>query len=192
MPDDSAKLRISSRAFQYLIGSLRLPASFIYAITQHHLPCGRGFRSAPAFSDCASVHELWYLLPVRAQFKCNDKAKAHSGNTAGSNQMDPFHYLHLPNAGLDIRGSHIANFCRYDSEGHTMIAVSINFMDGRWSRSVLEPKKRIREGWNMQDKLKMGKDPFYYHLIYFSSALRWWTNALSSINDQLIANVSGS
>lgn len=71
-----------------------------------------------------------------------------------------------------------------------MAAVIINFMDGRWSKSVLEPKRRIKEGWDAQDKLKIGKDPFYFHSIYFTSALRWWTNALGSVNDQLIAYVS--
>jgi hypothetical protein len=71
-----------------------------------------------------------------------------------------------------------------------MTAIAINFMDGRWSTSVLEPCKRIKETWAAQKRLEIAEDPFYIHSIYFSSVLRWWTNALSSVNGQLIAYVS--
>lgn len=107
--------------------------------------------------------------------------------------MNPFYYLHLADVELDIRGSQIAIFCRYDSEGEIITAVVLNFMDGRWSKSVLEPKRRIKEGWEMwscDSKERVEKNPFYVHLVYFTSALRWWTNALGSVNDQLIAYVS--
>ena len=73
-----------------------------------------------------------------------------------------------------------------------MTAVVLNFMDGRWSKSVLEPKTRLKDGWEMLNCTDRPRDPFYLHLVYFSSALRWWTNALGSINDQLIQHVGAS
>ena len=73
-----------------------------------------------------------------------------------------------------------------------MTAVVINFMDGRWSKSVLEPKSRVKDGWEMSKCANRPRDPFYLHLVYFSSALRWWTNAFGSVNDQLIQYVGPS
>ena len=192
LPHDSSKLRISSQSFRILIDVLHLPTSFVYAITQHHLPCGRGFHSSPGTDGGKKVSYLWYLLPVRTQFKCNDKETAHVGSTAGSNQMNPFYYLHLADLELDIRGNQIAIFCRYSSDGRLMTSVVVNFMDGRWSKSVLEPKRRIKEGWEVPHCSDKESDPFHLHLVYFTSALRWWTNALGSVNDQLIAYVRDS
>ena len=158
-------------------------------MTQHHLPCGRGFQSLPGINGGKKLNCLWYLLPVRTQFKCIDKDTAHLGSTAGSNQMNPFYYLHLADMELDIRGSQIAIFCRYSSCGQFMTAVVVNFMDGRWSKAVLEPKTRVKEGWELPNCLDKESDPFYLHSVYFTSALRWWTNALGSVNEQLIAYV---
>ena len=159
-------------------------------MTQHHLPCGRGFHSSYGADLDKKIKHLWYLLPVRTQFKCNDKGSAHIASTAGSNQMNPFYYLHLADMELDIRGSQIAIFCRYDDVGTTMTAVVLNFMDGRWSKSVLEPKKRLMHGYEGLTTAQRPSDPFYLHLVYFSSALRWWTNALGGIDHQLIRYVS--
>ncbi|KAL8789265.1 MAG: hypothetical protein Q9195_006911 [Heterodermia aff. obscurata] len=101
--------------------------------------------------------------------------------------MNPFYYLHLADMEVDIRGSQIAIFCRYDSRKRLMIAVVINFMDGRWSKSVLKPQKRIKEGWETRHCPSEEQDFFQIHSVYFASALRWWTNALGSVNEQLIA-----
>lgn len=105
--------------------------------------------------------------------------------------MNPFYYLHLSDVELDIRGSKIAVFCRYGRAGRSMTAIAINFMDGRWSKSVLEPCKRIKQTWAAHERLQVADDPFYLHSVLFSSVLRWWNNALSSVYSQLIAYVSG-
>lgn len=191
IPADSSKLRISASAFRILICRLHLPAPFISALSSYHLPCGRGFGTRKDGNTGEFFHEMWYFLPLRVQYKCNDKATEHEGSTAGSNQMNPFHYLlHLSDIGIDIRGSRIAIFSRYDSVGKTMITTAISFMDGRWSKTALEPKTRIKECWERSKELDTPKDPFQVHCVFFTSALRWWTNTLDGVNEQLMAYVS--
>lgn len=183
-------LRISSQAFRILVARLFLPGSFIYALSRYHLPCGRGF-STRGTGEKDMRLELWYFLPVRVQYKCNDKATEHEGSTAGSNQMNPFHYLlHLSDIGIDIRGSRIAVFSKYSLDRKSTVTIAVNFMDGRWSRAALEPKKRIKEAWDFKGEQDIPNGPFDVHCVYFTSALRWWTNALNSVNEQLMAYVS--
>ncbi|KAN0113226.1 hypothetical protein V8E51_006177 [Hyaloscypha variabilis] len=187
IPPDSSMLRISSQAFRILSSSLHLPVSFIYALSRYHLPNGRGFFTRGTDDGEYKLHEMWYILPLRVQYKCNDKAKEHEGSTTGSNQMNPFHYLlHLSDIGIDIRGSRIAVFSRYSADGKSMVTVAVSFMDGRWSRAALEPKKRIKETWDVNTGSDLQNRPFDVHCIYFTSALRWWTNALGSVNEQLM------
>ncbi|KAH6703105.1 hypothetical protein BKA61DRAFT_192534 [Leptodontidium sp. MPI-SDFR-AT-0119] len=189
MPANSAKLRTSPSSFRILITKLQLPAPFVYALSRYHLPCGRGFNTRKAPQRNATVHEMWYFLPLRVQYKCNDKAKEHEGSTAGGNQMNPFHYLlHLSDVGVDVRGSRIALFSRHDSTGKMMATLAISFMDGRWSKTALEPKIRIKESWDRCEDVDSAKDPFQVHCIYFTSALRWWTNTLDGVNEQLMAH----
>lgn len=68
--------------------------------------------------------------------------------------------------------------------------VAINFIDGRWPKTVQEPESRIKDllGDNADSFLQ--SNPFFIQLIYLTSATRWWINALNSMNDQLIAYVS--
>ena len=66
--------------------------------------------------------------------------------------------------------------------------VAVNFMDGRWSKPVEEPKRRIKESLQ-SPQLRTEEDHFFPHAIYISSVLRWWMNALTSVHDQLIAYV---
>ena len=103
----------------------------------------------------------------------------------GRDELDPFNYLHLSleEKSSDIRGSHIAISCSYSSDGESMTAIVVNFMDGRWRDEVLMPGKRILKGLQGKDEKK---DPFLFHLVYFTSALCWWTDALSYVDDQLI------
>jgi hypothetical protein len=191
IPPDSSMLRISSQAFRILASSLHLPVSFIYALSRYHLPNGRGFFTRGTDYGEYKLHEMWYILPLRVQYKCNDKAKEHEGSTTGSNQMNPFHYLlHLSDIEIDIRGSRIAVFSRYSADGKSMVTVAVSFMDGRWSRAALEPKKRIKETWDVNTGSDLQNRPFDVHCIYFTSALRWWTNALDSVNEQLMVYVS--
>ncbi|KAH7403042.1 hypothetical protein BKA64DRAFT_641065 [Cadophora sp. MPI-SDFR-AT-0126] len=187
MPIDSSKPRISASVFRILISRLHLSATFVYALSRYHLPCGRGFSTGKDFHG-ETFHEMWYFLPLRIQYRCNDKAKEHQGSTAGSNQMNPFHYLlHLSDVGIDIRGSRIALFSRYNATGKTMVTLAVSFMDGRWSKTALEPKTRIKELWDRSEDPERLNDPFQIHYIYFTSALRWWTNTLDGINEQLMA-----
>jgi len=186
IPADSSKLRISQKSFRFVLEHFDLSPSFISAFTQLHLPSGRGFIPATPALKCTKV-KLWYVLPVRVQVACSDKAKGHASSTSGSNQMDPFHYLHLSEAEVDIRGSHIAVASEYALGGTNSKTVSFNFMDGRWSKSVEEPENRLLEALHHAEKLQSNEDPFFIHTIYFSSGIRWFMNALSSVNAQLIA-----
>jgi hypothetical protein len=166
-----------------------VPLSFVSTITQLYLPAGRGF-SKSFRSTGIACSDFWYILPVRIQFKCNDEKQSHAASTAGSNQMNPLHYIHLPDAEVDIRGSQIAILSRYSTDGKSTTTLVFNFMDGRWSKSVEEPKRRLLEMFLHASKLDLDEDPFHIHAIYYTSTLRWWMNALSSINEQLIAYVS--
>jgi hypothetical protein len=123
------------------------------------------------------------------QVECTDPEKNHATSAAGSNQMDPFNYLHLPNESLDIRGSQIGVLFQYDySKGATTV-LSVSFQDGRWSRVVEEPRRRIKETVERFGITECEKDPFFVHMVYMTSALRWWKNALDSFNNQLVAHV---
>ncbi|KAF2174438.1 hypothetical protein K469DRAFT_756734 [Zopfia rhizophila CBS 207.26] len=102
--------------------------------------------------------------------------------------MDPFHYIHLSDAHVDIRGSHVAIFLRYDGEAGSTTAVVINFLDGRWSRIVEEPVLRIREAIKSRCNADVNAEPPFVHLIYLSSIIRWWNNVLLYFNQQLIAH----
>ncbi|KAL8787043.1 MAG: hypothetical protein Q9195_007948 [Heterodermia aff. obscurata] len=100
--------------------------------------------------------------------------------------MNPSHYLHLPDQKVDIRGSQIALHFRYTNRGQVII-LAVNFIDGRWPRIVQEPEKNIKE--ILQNDLQGGiiADPFFIQHVYLISIMRWWTNALNSIHEQLVA-----
>jgi hypothetical protein len=59
--------------------------------------CGTGFRNMSPES-----WDHWCLIPVRTIVPCKAQAKEHTKSTAGSNQLDPFHYIHLSGAKADI------------------------------------------------------------------------------------------
>ena len=103
--------------------------------------------------------------------------------------MDPFHYIHLSDAHVDIRGSHIGLFVRQNRRVGTTTAVVVNFLDGRWSRIVDEPIVRVKEVIKSRGDGDAVADPSFVHLIYLSSVIRWWNNVLLSFNQQLIAHV---
>ena len=104
--------------------------------------------------------------------------------------MDPFHYIHLSDARVDIRGSHIAMFLRYDKEQRSTMAIILNLLDGRWSTIAEEPVIRIKEVIKSRKDAKVKDEPPFVHLVYLSSIVRWWNNVLSFFNHQLIAHVS--
>ena len=103
--------------------------------------------------------------------------------------MNPFYYLHLPDSGVDIRGSQIALSFRYAQGGKMTAMLAVSFVDGRWPKTVQEPELHIKEVLSDSEYCNLASDPFFIHVIYFTSAARWWTNALDSIHEQLIAYV---
>lgn len=189
VPLDSNKLRISAASFQKLVGYCNIPPSFVHSLCRHYLPPGRGFREISSTADSIS-YDHWYFLPVRVQVRCTDKRCGHTASTSGSNQMNPFNYLHLPDAEVDIRGSCIAIYSKHNTETGNSIFVIFSLLDGRWAKVVEEPQVRVGEAINYSTKTGQLKSPYFPHLVYLTSVSRWWTNAMSSVNDQLISYVS--
>jgi hypothetical protein len=189
VPDDAAKLRVSRPSLERIFSTFGIPSAFVYALSRYYLPAGRGY--CDIYSGVESIgSELWYILPVRMQVGCTDKPRCHITSNSGSNQMNPFHYLHLPDQAVDIRGSLIALSFRYSKFGDSTCMLAVNFIDGRWPKTVQEPELRIKEVLGDSHEIGLKSDPFFIHLVYLFSATRWWTNALNSIHDQLIAYVS--
>jgi hypothetical protein len=188
IPPDPKRLRISRPAFRQLLSALDIPAAFVSSIARYYQPSGRGCRRFH-HPEKPGGFEFWYILPVRVQVECTDSIKKHSTTAAGSNQMDPFHYLHLENEKLDIRGSQIGIMFQYDVSKRTTSLLAISLQDGRWSKTVEEPQRRIRESLEHLGVAACEEDPFFVHLVYLTSVLRWWRNALDSFNNQLIAQV---
>jgi hypothetical protein len=132
------------------------------------------------------------ILPIRIQVPCENKKKSHISGSAGRSQMNPLHYLHLSQPGVDIRGSHIAVYFVWNTHTKASSSIVFNFQDGRWWRIVEEPISRIKEALGSAVRNGFGHDPFYIQGVFLTSALRWWNNALNSFNDQLIAYVNNS
>ena len=187
-PPDSKKLRISGDALRLLLSNLDAPSAFAGSLARYYLPPERGYRKSNLDKGPNSF-DMWYMLPVRVQVECTDTIRKHQETTAGSNQMDPFNYLHLDNENLDIRGSQIAVLFQYDGVKRAATTVSISLQDGRWSRVVEEPQNRISELLEKVGLAECEADPFFVHVVFVTSALRWWRNALDSFNNQLIAHV---
>lgn len=164
--------------------------SFIASLADLHKPSARA--SPRPSSDAKNIVDHWLLLPVRVQVPCSDKQKSHVSSSAGKNQMNPLNYLHLTQAGVDIRGSQIAIYSRIDPKTNTSSTIIFNFQDGRWSKVIEEPILRVKEALAQGRQKESLTDPLFVHAIFLSSALRWWNNALNSFNDQLIAYVTTS
>ena len=189
VPSDATKFRVSRASLQRLISMLGIPLAFLFALSRHYLPSGLGYNSRLSGSQCVGS-DLWYTLPVRMQVLCTDSQRGHVTSTAGSNQMNPFYYLHLPDPAVDIRGSQIALCFHYTQKGLATAMLAVNFVDGRWPKTVQEPESRIKEILKEDSHSHFSTDPFFIHLVYLNSVVKLWTNALKSIYDQLIAYVS--
>lgn len=178
------KLRISSKAFRLLMSSYDVPVAFVTALARPYMVCGTGFRN---MSPEAWDH--WCLIPVRTIKSCKVQAKEHTKSTAGSNQLDPFHYIHLSGAKADIRGSYIGLFTRHaPSEGGTTV-ISVSLLDHRLRDLIEEPLKRTRGAVLQASGAGLAVNPHFVHLIYLSSALRWWNNVLLCFNQELVMHV---
>ena len=115
--------------------------------------------------------------------------KKHIPSSAGKSQMNPLNYLHLSKHEVDVRGSQIAIYFRYNRDTEKSSTIVFNFQDGRWKRVVEEPILRIKEILGGDCRDCSARDPFYTQAVFLTSVLRWWNNALNSFNDQLIAYV---
>jgi hypothetical protein len=130
-------------------------------------------------------------LPIRVQVKvtarqCKDAtSEADDGERPG--QMNPFHRLHLPAVKLSILRSCVAVFSRVQPGARKVTFMAVDFMHGRWPSVALEPQQRIDEVMQRAGGSLDG-DGHFAHFVYLSSAVRWWTNALNSVNEQLIAH----
>ncbi|KAF4331823.1 hypothetical protein FBEOM_14404 [Fusarium beomiforme] len=101
--------------------------------------------------------------------------------------MNPINYLHLDGPNVDVRGSKIAlHFWAHGADGGSPKAVVFNFQDGRWKRVVEEPIFRLRDSYQDCQSPRLARDPIHLQMSVFNSALRWWNNSLSSVDDQLI------
>ena len=178
LPKDPKKLRISREYLLQMKVQMQLPLSFVSALAQQCLPIGRGFSSVnPNTESKAFQKDLWYILPVRIQYSCSDKRKGHVTSTSGNKQMNPFHHLHLPDAEVEIRGSHVAILSRHSVDQGRSVPLMFNFMDGRWSKSVEEPQRRILEASSYSRNFSPNRHHFTLHLVCFTTLIRWWTNA---------------
>ena len=104
--------------------------------------------------------------------------------------MNPFHYLHLEEAEVDIRGSQIALYARIDRSKKTSLVLALSLLDGRWKKIVEQPQYRIHETMTAvgPQSLDLLENPFFVFVVYLTTALEWWLNALHSFDEQLIAH----
>lgn len=181
-PPDAHKLRISADALRLLASRYYMSPGFLQALSRFYLPNRRGFRHYDG-PDGKVAWNQWFFLPFRVQVPCTDKQRSHATSTTGSNQMNPFHYLHLPDEEVDIRGSQIALYICHDSRVDTTTVICFNYMDGRWPKIVEEPQTRILEALKHPN---VAPEPILVHLVCFTTIVRWWNHTLHSVNEQLI------
>lgn len=140
------------------------------------------------------------FIPVRIQVESlgslsdhvasgSDTAQRRAYRSKIGGQMNPRNYLHLPQSGVDIRGSKIAVVFRFKNGTRQSSALVFNFFDGRWKKIIEEPIKRFKEALSSCADSLHGCDPIYLQAAILTSTLRWWNNSINSFNDQLIAYV---
>lgn len=88
---------------------------------------------------------------------------------------------------MDIRGSQIALYARFNPEKKSSFILAISLLDGRWKKIVEQPQSRINESLRIADR-EIVQNPFFVFVIYITTALEWWINALHSFHEQLIAH----
>ena len=182
-PPDAHKLRISADALRLLASRYDVSPAFLLALSRFYLPNGQGFQRYVG-PEGKVAWKQWFFLPFRVQVPCTDKQRSHATSTTGSNQMNPFHYLHLPDEEVDIRGSQIAVYVCHDGQIDSTTVICFNLMDGRWPKIIEEPQIRMSEALKHPN---VPPDPILVHLVCFTTVIRWWNHALHSVNEQLIA-----
>ncbi|KAL7627065.1 hypothetical protein AAE478_003841 [Parahypoxylon ruwenzoriense] len=111
MGDEWMRLRVSQRVLRSLVSKHQVPVTFLSVIARTFQVCGTGYRRL-----LPDAWDYWCLLPVRVCIHCELDPKDHNTSMAGSNQMDPFNYIHLDGVKTDIRGSFIGMFMRGDEK----------------------------------------------------------------------------
>ena len=188
IPNDAQRLRITKLNFLLLLSRFQVPPAFVAALCRYYQACGTGYKMDPVDMKKTSSG-YWSLLPIRVQVDCSDPVNGHKDSPSGNDQMNPFHYLHLPDVGVDVRGAYVALFIRNDSSTGCTTVLVINFMDGRWSDVVEEPQTRIKEAIKARGHKDAKNDYAFVFLIFLTSAVRWWNNVLLSFYVQLAAHV---
>lgn len=149
--------------------------------------------SIPERPDANGGYTCWYTIPVRVAVDCTGGRTPHALSDAGSNQMNPSNYLHLEDLKSDIRPSILAIYYQRGQGRGGERAVCVNFQDGRWPKFVQEPGQRMKEVLESAagpDSGATSSCQFTVHLVLFSSAAAWWSQALESFNHQVIEYVS--
>lgn len=146
--------------------------------------CGTGFRQIDSYE-----WDYWCVIPVRMIMPCRATAIDHTKSRAGSNQMDPFHYIHLSGAKADIRGSYIGLYTRHNFRTRETTVISINLLDRRLRDLIEEPLNRVCEAVRRRSGGETTISPYFILVVYLSSALRWWNNVLFCFNQQLVMHV---
>jgi hypothetical protein len=172
-----------------LVTKLRISPAFTFALSRYCLPTGNGSRVL-LDSENKITHEFWYFLPLRMKVRCKGTEKNYTASTGGSNQINPIHSLHLPDHGADIRRAQIAINSQYNAKTKSGRSISVNMKNRsfpKWWKE--EPQIRIKDALK-HNVPTVRNDSFSMHMVYFTSAMRLWTNALDTINLQLISWVS--
>ncbi|KPM45601.1 hypothetical protein AK830_g984 [Neonectria ditissima] len=178
---DRGRLQVSQQVFRSLMSTYQVPVAFLAALSRPYQVCGTGFRRISSHS-----WDYWCLIPVRTLTTCHIQAKDHTKSRAGSNQMDPFHYIHLSGTKTDIRGSQIGLWVRHDDKTGGTSVVVVNLLDSRLRSLIEEPLTRARGAIKRRSGTNSPRSRWSIHLIYLSSALRWWNNVLFCFNQQLV------
>jgi hypothetical protein len=139
IPNDAQRLRVPKANFLLLLSRVQVPPAFITAFCQYYQACGTGYKMDTVNMKKTSSG-YWSLLPIRVQVDCSDPMNGRKDSPSGNDQMNPFHYLHLPDIGIDVRGAYVTLFIRNESSTSCITVLVINFMDGRWSDVVEERK----------------------------------------------------
>ena len=183
------RLRISGLEFRRLMTTLEVPPVFLSSLLNQDLPTEFSSRLNVKIGK-RIISSWWYTLPIRVTIPCTDNKKSHALSAAGSNQMNPCQYLHLPGCGMDIRPSKIVMYFHHNTVNHSTSVICMDFQDGRWHEVATEPSTRARESLEIARDSGRAEHPLFMHSIILTSAIRWWQNALECFNDQLIQYVS--
>jgi hypothetical protein len=182
--NERGRLQLSKQSFRLLLSTFDVPVAFVTALARPYMVCGTGFRRISP-----QTWDHWCLIPVRTVASCRAKTKDHTNSTAGSNQLDPFNYIHLSGAKADIRGSYIGLFIRRNIRAGRTTIISFNLLDYRLQDLIEEPLSRVRDTTRRSSGTGLAISPRFIHLIYLSSALRWWNNVLLCFNQELVMHV---